>query len=226
VEANQPAGRALREQLTLDGYDVALAMTATHARVLAANCQPALVLLGRLEGLRGALELLAEIRMAERSDAPWDAGLPVIMVGGEPGELELLRAFDAGTDDYVNRASSYMELRARLRAVLRRASTDTAAKRRLLQAGPLTVDALARRATLDGAPLALRRMEFELLAQLARGPDTVWSRQQLLRVVWGYRASASSRTVDSHASRLRRQLDPGRTGRWIVSVRGVGYRLT
>jgi len=120
----------------------------------------------------------------------------------------------------------YARLRARLRALLRRAATDTEANRRFLRAGPLTVDVLARRATLGGASLALRRMEFELLAHLARDPDVVWSRQQLLRLVWGYRASACSRTVDSHASRLRRKLDRDRTGRWIVSVRGVGYRLT
>lgn len=194
--------------------------------MLVANCQPALALLGRLEGPGGELELLAEIRVGERSDSRWEAGLPVLVLGGEPSELALLRAFDAGADDYVDRAATYLELRARLRSLLRRAITDTEADRLSLRAGPLTVDVLARRATLDGASLALRRMEFELLAHLARDPDVVWSRQQLLRLVWGYRASGRSRTVDSHASRLRRKLDPERTGRWIVSVRGIGYRLT
>ena len=68
-------------------------------------------------------------------------------------------------------------------------------------------------------------MEFELLLQLARDPSRVWAREELLRAVWGYRCIGSTRTVDSHASRLRRKLDVDGTHRWVVNVRGVGYRL-
>ncbi len=225
MEAGRPAGSALRDQLAADGYEVALALTAAHARVLAANCRPALMLLGGLADLREPIELLAEIRRtSQRPDGPWPPGLPVIVLGAT-GELEMLRAFDAGADDYVSSPATYIELRARIRALLRRASADAEASRPLLRAGSLTVDVQARTATLDRKPLDLRRMEFELLAQLARDPEVVWPRQRLLQLVWGYRASACSRTVDSHASRLRRKLDPDGTGRWVVAVRGVGYRL-
>ncbi len=93
----------------------------------------------------------------------------------------------------------------------------------MIRVGPLRVDTLGREAALGGRPLPLRRMEYELLEHLAREPDRVFGREELLRAVWGYRSPGSSRTIDTHASRLRQKL--GGAGRWIVCVRGVGYRL-
>jgi two-component system response regulator MtrA len=81
-------------------------------------------------------------------------------------------------------------------------------------------------ATLHGQHLDLRRLEYELLVQLASVPDRVFGKQELLSLVWGYRSCAATRTVDSHASRLRRKLDMDGSGRWVINVRGVGYRLT
>ena len=96
---------------------------------------------------------------------------------------------------------------------------------RVLCVGPLRIDTAAHAASIAQRALALRRMEFQLLVHLAREPSRVCSREQLLREVWGFRAFAPTRTVDSHASRLRRKLDPQATGRWVLPVRGVGYRL-
>ena len=79
--------------------------------------------------------------------------------------------------------------------------------------------------TLYGLPVDLRRLEFELLVHLAGDPERVFSKQELLRAVWGYRSSGSTRTVDSHASRLRRKLRGATGGRWVINVWGVGYRL-
>jgi DNA-binding response OmpR family regulator len=117
----------------------------------------------------------------------------------------------------------YLELRARLRAVLRRVTPPTVSSEHL-EVGPLQVDLRRRSATLSGQDLELRRMEFELLAHLARDPDRAFARSELLREIWGYRSDGSSRTVDTHASRLRRKMRRPR-GNWVIGVWGVGYRL-
>jgi DNA-binding response OmpR family regulator len=89
----------------------------------------------------------------------------------------------------------------------------------------LSIDLLARSASLCGRRLQLRRMEYELLIHLAREPHRVFERGDLLRAVWGYRSAGSTRTIDSHACRLRRALVEVDGARWVVGVRGVGYRL-
>jgi DNA-binding response OmpR family regulator len=141
-------------------------------------------------------------------------------------EIDMLRAFEAGADDFLGlgRATSYLELRARLRAILRRTAGSPEHTRRI-EVGPLQIDTASREAKLDGRPVCLRRMEFELLVHLAREPERVFAKSELLRAVWEYRAGGSSRTVDSHASRLRHKLSADDTQRWVISVWGVGYRL-
>jgi DNA-binding response OmpR family regulator len=225
VEPDRDRGRALARQLIADGYAVELARSAEHARILARAAGPEIALLGPVEPPRGALALLEEIRAPALAGGPWDRGMPVILAGHDGDELDMLRAFEAGADDFVAPAAGYLELRARVRAVLRRAGV-AAGERRWLEVGPLAVDIGAHRASLHGHVLELRRMEFELLAHMAREPTRVFSREELLRSVWGYRGGASTRTLDSHASRLRRKLAADPTRRWLVNVWGVGYRLT
>lgn len=214
------ADEELLAQLAADGLAVRLAHSPDHARALADATAPALVLLCDLGEPRGPLELLAEIRDTE-SDGPWDPDVSVLVLGPSR-ELDVLRAFEAGADDVVAAAVPYLELRARVRALLRR---GTAPPRRHLSAGRLEIDTASRTALLGGRPLALSRLEFELLARLASAPDRVHTRDELLRTVWGFRAQGRTRTLDSHASRLRRKLAVD-GDRWIVNVWGVGYRLT
>ncbi len=225
VESDPELGPAIVEQLTADAYEAELARTAEHARARAAGRPPSVVVLGDLGPPRGALELLEEIREPTRAGTPWTQDTPVVVIGPRAQELDLLRAFDAGADDYLARPPVYLELRARLRAILRRA-TSTPGDGRSLRVGPLSIDLLARSASLDGQAVDLRRQEFELLVHLAREPERVFAREELLRAVWGYRSSGATRTIDSHASRLRRKLAARGEGHlWVINVWGVGYRL-
>jgi DNA-binding response OmpR family regulator len=154
----------------------------------------------------------------------WCGEAPVIVLGShEPAPDEPVRAFRRGCDDYLARPFRYDELVERIRAVLRRSG---AAGRRFLVAGPLRVDLEARLATVRAQPLPLSKKEYALIVRLAADPQRVFTREELLRDVFGYRSSVRTRTLDSHVSRLRRKLrrlDPETS--YLENEWGIGYRL-
>ena len=225
VEADAALGRALVAQLIADGYRAQLARSAEHARALAANHTPKLAVIGDLNSPRGALELLREIREVDREGASWTPDLPVIVVSPLGHELDMLRAFEAGADDFLARPARYLELRARLRAVLRRSESLAGCAGRPIEVGALRIDTDARSVSLEGLCIELRPLEYELLVLLAGAPDRVFGKQELLHAVWGYQTNGATRTVDNHACRLRRKLDLDGSGRWVITVWGIGYRL-
>jgi DNA-binding response OmpR family regulator len=168
------------------------------------------------------LELLAHVRGADRVAGRLDPDLPLLVLSGRVAELDLLRGFDRGADDYVTKPFSYHELSARVRALLRRTQRRPRAGR--LRVGSLELDPTSRQVWVSGEPVTLSKKEYALLRALAGEPTRVFTREELLRGVWGFRAMGHTRTLDSHASRLRQKLNRGE-GRYVINVWGVGYRL-
>jgi DNA-binding response OmpR family regulator len=218
VEEDQATAAFLAEQLAADGFPVLVAHTTDHAAALVAQREPSLIVLGDLGERRDALDLL--VRAREGLTPGLEADVPVIVLTRYRDELDTLRCFDAGADDVVGRPFSYPELRARILALLRR----SVARRpgRVLSVGALRIDTRAQQASFHDRPLALCRREYELLVHLAADPERVFTKHELLRDVWGFRATGATRTLDSHACRLRRKL--GDAG-LVVNVWGVGYCL-
>ncbi len=149
--------------------------------------------------------------------------VPVIVLGEpESDAVDRVRALERGCDDFLVRPFAYEELLARIRAVLRRTSPAAHEVRR---AGPVTADLATRGVKVAQVPVALAGKEYELLLKLMTDPTRVFTKEQLLREVWGFRSLGRTRTLDSHASRLRRKLSAAGAGPVVVNVWGVGYRL-
>ena len=155
----------------------------------------------------------------------WAPRAPVIVLGAEEADVvDRVHAFRKGCDDYVPRPFDYQELVERIRAVLRRVRPYLPD---VMVAGPVRIDTQTRDVRVDGCRVQLSQKEYELLLRLAREPDRVFTKAELLNDVWQYRAAARTRTLDSHASRLRRKLRVAGSGdvALVENVWGVGYRL-
>jgi DNA-binding response OmpR family regulator len=209
-ETREYLGRQLRD----DGFDVLDAGRRSEALELAERIRPDLVLLGELD-------LCQRLRRGEPG-RNWDRNVPVILLAPSSDPVERVRALDRGADDVMGRPFAYEELLARIRALLRRSTTSTA---EVLVAGELVVDRRTRRVSVGEALVSLSAKEFELLAWLAAEPYRVFTKEELLREVWGFRALGRTRTLESHASRLRKKLRVDGEDRYVVNVWGVGYRL-
>jgi DNA-binding response OmpR family regulator len=133
-----------------------------------------------------------------------------------------VQALDRGADDVIGRPFAYDELLARIRALIRRTA---GVSEDVIVAGDLVIDRLTRRVHVREAPVDLSAKEFELVLKLASEPYRVWTKEDLLRDVWGFRALGRTRTLESHASRVRKKLCVAADDRFIVNVWGVGYRL-
>ena len=147
--------------------------------------------------------------------------LPVILVTARDAEMDKVNGLDAGADDYLTKPFGVMELLARVRALLRRSGEGKAED--VLTHGPIVLDRLRHRVTVEGAEVVLTHMEFELLAFLMAHPGQALTREVLLDDVWGMAYAGDTRTVDVHIRTLRQKL--GSSGSLIATVRGVGYRL-
>lgn len=153
---------------------------------------------------------------------PHTEGLPVILLTAKNAEYDKVLGLDSGADDYVTKPFGVMELLSRIKAVLRRAGLSAPANS--LSLGAISLDVGRRAVTVAGAPVSLTFKEFELLHYFLQNPGLVLSREKIMAAVWGFDFEGESRTVDMHIKTLRRKL--GEAGSLIVTVRGVGYKLS
>lgn len=153
------------------------------------------------------------------------SSVPVIVATARDDESEMIAVLDAGADDYVVKPYRAKQIEARMRAVLRRGGEEPG-DRTELALGDLVIDTARRTASIDGSPLELSRLEFDLLAHLARRSPEVVTRRELLAEVWNQPYGGSDKTVDVHLSWLRRKLGESATDtRYLHTVRGVGIKL-
>jgi DNA-binding response OmpR family regulator len=185
-------------------------LTSDGFRLVEGDVQPDLVLLGASAALHDDY----------RSRL---GNVPVIVLGDPDSDsVDCVRALERGCDDFVPRPFAYEELLARIRAVLRRTAPPV---HEVVRAGSIQADCATRRVTVSGRPAPLAGKEYELLLKLMTDPQRVFTKEELLRDVWGFRSLGRTRTLDSHASRLRRKLQDADDGSYVLNVWGVGYRL-
>ncbi len=220
-EDDTPTLELLCDNLMADRFGVLPAPTASDALRLCRYKAPDLMLLDLTLPDASGLDVLQEIRESDGIASRFNPRLPVIVLSGRGGDEDRVRGFEFGADDYVVKPYIYGELRARITAVLRRVEQRRSGP---LRVGEIVVDPGRRRAWVGGREVNLSKKEFSLLHVLAADPHRVFSKRELLGEVWGFRAPTKTRTLDSHASRLRRKLDP-EGARFIVNCWGVGYRL-
>jgi DNA-binding response OmpR family regulator len=212
----------LADNLAADGYEPVVAETVRDGLRELEYQRPdlAIVDLGLPDG--SGLELIARVRAADGIASRVDPSVPLIVLSARAGDHDRVRAFERGADDFVAKPFSYGELRLRVAAVLRRTLRRPGLG--ALRIGHLELDPAGREVRLRGRRVELSAKEFALLRALAADPTRVLTKQELLRDVWGYRTLGTTRTLDSHACRLRNKL--GVAGdRFVVNVWGVGYRL-
>ncbi len=208
----------LRVNLADAGYEVHAAPDAESAQRMLKESLPDLMLLDwmlpGLSGLAFAKQLRGDPRTRE---------LPVIMVTARTDEADKVAGLESWVDDYVTKPFSPRELKARVKAVLRRRAPEAAQE--MLEVGPVRLDPATHRATIAGNNVDLGPTEFRLLRFFLARPERVHTRAQLLDQVWGDQVYIEERTVDVHIRRLRLALEPHGCEGMIETVRGTGYRL-
>lgn len=217
VDDEEAIAEAVRARLQSEGFQVVVAGDGPEAIGLCEQVHPDLVVLDlMLPGMDG-LEVCRQIQR--------DRWVPVLMLTARTEEADKVAGFAVGADDYLTKPFSLRELVVRVRAILRRMErigslpTDEPIDR----AG-LAIDQARRTVSVDGADIQLTPLEFEILLTLARTPGVVFTREELMDKVWGYRDFAGGRVVDSHVARIRRKLgEDGAEPRFIRTVHGVGY---
>ena len=198
------------------GFEVQTASNGLDGLRLALETNPALVVLDIMLPVLDGLEVLKRLRL--------ERPIPVLLLSARGDEFDRVLGLELGADDYLSKPFSPRELVALVRAVLRRGAMEIAGN--VVHHGALRLDPLTRAVTLEGHPIDLSALEFDLLQALLRFPGRVFKRDELIATVWGEDFSGVDRVVDVHISSLRRKLgDEADRPRFVATVRGVGYRL-
>lgn len=221
VDDDRDLRQLVERHLQNAGYVVRQAADGASALELALSQPFDLIVLDLMLPEVGGLEVCRGLRVSGTQT-------PVLMLTAKSSEEDRVTGLDGGADDYVTKPFTIRELLARVRAIFRRieAIRSPASETAVVEAGGVSLDVHRRTVAVQGRPVDLTAKEFDLLALLARHPGRVYSRAQLLDLVWGYRHEGSGHTVNSHINRLRVKIEPDlRRPRYVETVRGVGYRF-
>ncbi len=218
VDDEQKIRKIVTSYLQQEGFEVSEAKDGPSAVAMAERLDPDVIILDvMLPGFDG-IEALRQIRT--KSD------VYVIMLTARSEETDKLIGLSVGADDYVTKPFSARELVARVKAVLRRRRQGNGYAADRITVGALTLDNATRIVTVDGTPVDLTALEFDLLGALAAAPGRVYSRGQLIEKVWGWDFFGDERLVDVHIRKIRQKIgDDSVDPRFIATVRGVGYRF-
>ena len=210
--------KGIRFNLQNDGYEVMTGCDGVEAVELAMSQRPDLIVLDVMMPRMDGLQACSKIR--EFSD------VPIILLTAKSGDMDKLLGFDQGADDYLTKPFNILELKARIRALLRRAggSSEKEAPKNELTGGTIRLDLDARNAYKGDSLVDLTAKEFDVIEHLMRNPNRVFSRENLLDTIWAYEYRSDIRTVDVHIRRLREKLeeDPAQP-KHIMTKWGVGY---
>ena len=211
--------RLISMYLEREGYTALSARSGAEALEIVSRSKPALVILDIMLRDIDGWEVCREIRR--------NNNVPIIMLTAREADEDKIVGLELGADDYVTKPFVTRELMARVKAILRRVkSAPPQEENSLMDLGDLTIDTAKREVKLYGETLHLRAKEYDLLAELARRPGVVFTRDKLLQDVWGYSFPGDSGTIDVHVRRLRAKLnDDSSNPQFIETVWGVGYRL-
>jgi two-component system alkaline phosphatase synthesis response regulator PhoP len=206
----------LNADLTSEGYHVTMASDGTVALAMASTERFDLVLLDVMLPGKDGFEVCRALRLS-------GAAMPIIMLTARSQEAEKVLGLELGADDYVTKPFSPRELRARVKAALRRSALDTA---EVFTFGDIDVDFRRGEVRRSGRPIDLTALEFKLLTTFVHHRGRLLSRDRLIDLVWGHGVSVNGRAVDNHIVTLRRQIEPVPAApRFLVNVRGLGYRF-
>ncbi|OFW12002.1 MAG: DNA-binding response regulator [Acidobacteria bacterium RIFCSPLOWO2_02_FULL_67_36] len=216
VEDEPDIARVLRDDLALEGYDAVVVGDGEAAHAATTSSPFDLVLLDVMLPGRDGFDVCRDLRRAGLT-------MPIIMLTAKTQESDKVMGLEIGADDYVTKPFSPRELRARVKAALRRAAADAPEVYRF---GQIEVDFGRRELRAGGAPVDVTAIEFKLLAAFIRHRGRVLSREQLLDEAWGRDVYVTDRAVDTHIVNVRRKIEPDpAVPRYLVSVRGAGYRF-
>jgi len=211
--------RLVRSYLEQEGYRVVIAYNGEEALYAARHEKPDLVVLDVLMPKMDGLEFTRRVRREQ--------DVPIIMLTARADETDRIVGLELGADDYVTKPFSPREVVARVRAVLRRVQSSPETETPpVLRVGGIVLDRSTHRVTTDGEPVDLTPTEFDVLKTLMSTPGRVFSRAEILEALQGIAFEAYERTVDAHIKNLRRKIEPEPSNpRYVLTVRGVGYRL-
>jgi two-component system response regulator MtrA len=200
--------------LRTEGFEPSFVADGDRALAAFRSSKPDLVLLDLMLPGTDGIDICRQIRA--------ESGTPIVMLTARGDTVDIVLGLESGADDYIVKPFKPKELVARVRARLRRNDAPTS---EVLRLGDVTIDVAGHVVSRDGEVVSLTPLEFDLLATLARRPGQVFTREQLLEQVWGYRHAADTRLVNVHVQRLRAKIerDPERP-EIVVTVRGVGYK--